>query len=325
MPGFADVLTEVHRGANARSWAADRGWVIDPSAGAIELLTREFRAEQFSVSLTRTATPATSVPARRPGNFLFAMVVSGELRVHLDGARAEDGAVRTVRQGAVLVADGSAPLHVEPVGTATVLTVQSAWSRTRTIDHSTRILPGADREARELRRILLALVTPVMAASETSVVGQVRHLRSAIESIVSAVIDQADLVRPTGATSAERDLLNRAILLLQNAAADPTFSTDELSRALGVSKAYVQRAFRRAGTTPLRYLAGVRAQTATRLLEERAVTRRTELEAIAHEAGFASVRSMRACIRRLSEVDRTRSFVAALRDDRLGGPLNRAA
>ncbi|NQX28137.1 helix-turn-helix domain-containing protein [Microbacteriaceae bacterium VKM Ac-2854] len=320
MPGFADVLTDVYRGAQAHAWAADRGWTFAADAGEVEVLTREFRTDRFTVSLTRTSTPARSTPAERSAMYFLAMLVSGQAK-----ARADDGVPRILRQGTILLTEKGTSLEIEPMGAVTVLVVQSSWSRLHTVDHSTRFLPGADQAARELRRVLLALVTPVIATSDAAASGQVMHLQSAIESIVSAVIDQADLARPKGTTSAERDLLTRAVTLIQTAATDPTFSMDELSRTLGVSKPYVQRVFRHAGTTPMRYLASVRTQLAMRMLDGHSVTRRVELESIARAAGFVSVRSMRASMKRYTESDRTRSFVAALRDDRIVSPLGRAA
>ena len=115
-----------------------------------------------------------------------------------------------------------------------------------------------------------------------------------------AILSQSGASATSGMCSAERELYRRAVRLIAQRAAESSFTLDSIAAELKVSKPYLQRAFRHAGTTPLRILRERRTSIAKDLLEGRSVTSRVELDALAVRAGFSSARAMKEAFRKES-------------------------
>jgi AraC-like DNA-binding protein len=88
--------------------------------------------------------------------------------------------------------------------------------------------------------------------------------------------------------------------LISTRATGPGLTLDVIADKLSISKSHLQRVFRRAGTTPLRFLSQRRAVVARDLLAGRRVSSLEDLNSIANRAGFSSARVMKEAFRRES-------------------------
>ncbi|NQX29971.1 helix-turn-helix domain-containing protein [Microbacteriaceae bacterium VKM Ac-2854] len=297
---WAERGVAMHNDA-ALNWLAGRGFQPHEPAPTLHLFADEvaqsgFLLRRFWVS-GLSATVRADPAARDRFTATFALEGEAVIDGHLPDAA-------MLGSGMLLVRDCSQPLRIDSVGPLALIQIESEWSRLLGIDRA------GDRPilaAESFAQIFASLATVVLNSSVTPSDGGFGYVRRAIESTLSAVLIQSAATSADAITSsAQRRLFQRAAAYIESNAENPDFSLEDITRYLAVSKTYLQRAFRAAGTTPLRYLQRTRAQNARALMSAHPFTARTDLERIARQTGFNSLETMRSVIARELGPDRDR-------------------
>lgn len=281
------------QGDAAVQWLVDRGFDVLARRPSLQLYGDEVAHLGFVLRRTWTSgfsvlLPPTAAPS---GQFLAAFMIDGHATINRKG-----GGLSPFTAGQLLVRDRREALSLASSEPMAFIHIESHWDRLLDVGHV-----GSEPidVANGFAQIFTTLTTVVLNSSASPEDGGFGHLRRAIESTLSAALIQNTTAPEWSSTSAaQRRLFRRAADFIAARADDPTLTLNDIVQELAVSKTYLQRAFRAANTTPMRYLQRVRAANARALISSHRTTGRAELERIAHQAGFNSIETMRSVIAR---------------------------
>ncbi|KZX22135.1 hypothetical protein [Rathayibacter tanaceti] len=279
-------------GVDAAMWLAARG--LDTASRSPPARIAADSIELRDLAFSRTwATPLRFSARLTEEDALLMTVVSGALDVEVDGS------VLTVKAGGSLTL-GPQPEAVvtasRPVAWILVRLRRSLWEdpRVSSAAVTTRSLPALGTT-----KVLIALVNSLLATSIDADARAWRHLSSAVEETVLALVhEHAPRADASTATTAEWVLFSRAMAIIDADSSDTGLTVAELVRRVNSSATRVGRAFSVHGTTAAEQIRLARVRTAQRLLGAARVTSQEELEAVARRAGFRTVATMWRSIRR---------------------------
>ncbi|NQX29880.1 helix-turn-helix domain-containing protein [Microbacteriaceae bacterium VKM Ac-2854] len=277
----------------AVSWLEHRGFQVHSYTRPFHVFTDEIRQDDFVLrrvwfTAAHASRAADTGPERR---FEASLVIEGDGTVDIDRA----GAIG-LGAGQLLLRTRAVPLEVRTTQPAAVIQVESKWDRLTHLGSA----PTEPFEANEeYASVFATLATAILNSTIGPTDGGFTALRRAVEAALSAIVaDPLTGIRQRMASAAQWTLYQRAVTLIAARADDAALDVSVLASELAVSKQYLQRAFRAAGTSPMRYLRLVRATNARALLDANPAAGRDDLEAIAHQTGFNTVETMNDVITR---------------------------
>ncbi|QHC71561.1 helix-turn-helix domain-containing protein [Rathayibacter sp. VKM Ac-2801] len=210
--------------------------------------------------------------------------VAGEVVVDgpLDSARLRPGGLALLRR------DDSARFQAEE--DSAWLALRTSWGRlgltSALADEPSCTLPAADSYSGAFVSLINATLNADLSAGEPGF----GELRRALEAAASALVKQS--LHPSLPEDGLEGVLLRAIAVIEAEAGDADFTASELTRRLGVSRATLDRAFHRRGTTVAATLRERRVHLAASLLAASPSLSPSARAAVAEQAGFRTLRAM---------------------------------
>ncbi|NQX29866.1 helix-turn-helix transcriptional regulator [Microbacteriaceae bacterium VKM Ac-2854] len=279
----------------AADWLSIRGWGVQSDLRTLQLFGDEITNGDFTIRRF-WLTPATLIRRSAPNT---AGIVEATLVIEGLGSTADsESGVAPFEVGALLLSEPSEPLALTLAEPTALIQIETRAARIPAPLSLHRVLHHAE-ELNGARSVLASIVTALLNSTIEPQAAEFPYFEASLEAALAAVILEADTEVAHPGSPSERALFRRATTLIGTRFADPTFSLDTIASQLGVSKPYLQRVFRVAGTTPLQSLQRARAQRAEQLLATQPRGGRDDFEKIARQSGFPNARTMRDVLRRL--------------------------
>lgn len=283
-------------GSGAVDWLAARGWDVYSDARGLQLFGDEITNGDFTVrrfwstpmALTRRVDPNVA------GVVEASLVIEG-----VGSVKDPDTGEAPFEVGALLLSEPSVALELRTTEPTAFIQIETRAARVPAEVSFHRVLHSAS-ELNGARAVLASIVTALLNSPIEPTMTGFPYFEMSIEAALAAVVLEADMEPDYPGSPAERALFRRATTLIGTRFSDPSFSLEAIANELAVSKPYLQRAFRVAGTTPLQALHRARATRAQQLIAADRRGGREAMENIARQSGFPNARTMRDVIRRLS-------------------------
>jgi AraC-like DNA-binding protein len=280
------------RGDAAASWLLQRGVVVSECVGVLQLFADEIAVEGFVVRRmwftgARFDQQSRVLTAR---DVVATFVVEGEGEFGGTHDRADAG------RGALMLRSRSDAGFIRCTGPMAIIQVESDWIR---------LSPDGPRGTVRLElsdafaQIFVSIVTATLNSSiEPADRGFASVCRSIEFALAAALSHHRPRIEYQGSSFAKRRLYEQATALIGTRFSDPSLTVAAIATELSVSKAYLQRAFKDAGISPMQYLRRVRAINARAAIQAQGATRPAHLAMIAKQNGFSSASTMRAVVAR---------------------------
>jgi AraC-like DNA-binding protein len=281
-------------GAAATSWLQKRGWAFPGGVGPLQLYADEVRRDGFVVrrqwmsAVTGSWSPIGATVTQ------LTLVIEGEAMVRFGNHenRLNGGYAVRREQGGAIGFESRTAVAIMQIETTSIRREFAS-----TLDQNQAVFESRP----SLREMLASQITSTLNSDIEPSTDEFAYVKLSIEYATMALLVGSNEQRLTLGSSGERQLYQRAVHLISTRATDPGLTLDVIADELSISKSHLQRVFRRAGTTPLRFLSQRRAVVARELLAGRYVSSLEELNSIANRAGFASARVMKDAFRRESD------------------------
>lgn len=281
------------RGPAAAAWLERRGFEVSDVDGVLQVFADEvsvggFELRRVWVTSCRLARRSTRVPGRELVATLF---VDGDGTVSDPHGPAGDlgPGVMVLRP----LTDEFSIAWSQPVA---FIQIESEWHRVSpggVVGPLPLTLPDS------FAHVFVSVATAILNSTISPDDRGFSEVRRSVESALAAgLANQRRTIEYQSSSFAKRRLFERATALIDARYGDPSLTLANLSAELSVSGAYLQRAFRGAGTTPIRYLQRVRATNARASIEATGTADPAVVAAIASRNGFNSASIMRAVVAR---------------------------
>lgn len=271
-------------GDDAASWLSGCGLHLRSGASTLRVLADRVTSEDFvAARVWHTPGEFRFGAARRVTLFTCAIgeyvLKSGDRQ--LSGAQAGDGIIVTDAEWVLRAHRPAAMFLVQTTGSrlpvSTVASLDAMQARS---------YEGAMRDA------LLGAINSLFNTDPPASTLSLAAWRRAVESLVAAMVESHNLVSVPQVSQAYARLLVKALSMIESHARDPEFSVARLASALNVSRGHLHEVFAATGMSAGLHLRRTRAIIAQNLIEANSVGDR-DVEQIARESGFGSVRTMR--------------------------------
>jgi AraC-like DNA-binding protein len=275
-------------GPRAHAWLRSVGWASEQSAPPLQVAGDVLAIDGFRLSrLWHTpGTLLTDRPARPEDRAAVDLVVPVAGEVRIEGHRA---AVR-VRPGGFALLRSDDGMRIGADEDSAWLALRTPWQRLGLTGAPAGEEPHEHPAADGYSGAFVSLVNATLNAAFSPEDPGLPELRRALEATAAALVKQSlRTEHPQGGLAA---LFLRATALIDAEAGDSGFTAVELATRLGVSRATLDRAFRRSGTTVAASLRDRRVFLATSLLAAHPSSSPAARAAVARQAGFPTLRSM---------------------------------
>lgn len=280
------------RGDAAASWLRGRGFEVSECVGVLQLFADEVAVKGFAVRrMWFTGVRLEQHPrALTDRDAVATYIVDG------DGVVGDAHGASEVRQGALVLRPRIDPGFIRGTSPMAIIQVESDWMR---------LSPAAPGGAIRLElsdAVAQIFVSVVTATLNSTIAPSDRGFSSVCTSIefalAAAVSNDRPRIEYQGTSFAKQRLYEQATALIDTRFGDASLTVASIASELSVSKAYLQRAFKGAGISPMHYLQRVRALNARSAIEARGATRPAQVAKIAKESGFTRASTMRAVVAR---------------------------
>ncbi|PPH53000.1 helix-turn-helix domain-containing protein [Rathayibacter sp. AY1E2] len=286
-------------GPRVEAWLRSLGWASD-GAPPLHLAGDVLAVDGFRLSrlwhtpgTVRTDPP---LPALDRAEVDLIVPVAGEIVVDgpLEAARLRPGGLALLRR------DDSARFRAEE--DSAWLALRTSWGRLGLTSAQSGgpscTLLAADSYSGAFVSLVNATLNADLSAGDPGF----SELRRALEATASALIKQS--LPPARPEDGLEGVLLRAIAVIDAEAGDADFTAGALAMRLGVSRATLDRAFHRRGTTVAATLRERRVHLAASLLAASPSLSPSARAAVAERAGFRTLRAMDRALSRSRDVDR---------------------
>ncbi|MFB7843753.1 helix-turn-helix domain-containing protein [Microbacterium sp. NPDC056052] len=281
------------QGAAARAVLASINWTVDDPAAPLRLggdilVTDSFVLSRLWHTPTRSHRNAPN-EQDETGRFVATLIVEGT------GVYTIAGEGHAFEPGILLIYDPTLPAAFESAVPVAAIHVSHRWTDILPAGLRREDVPVVSTPPEELAGLFTTMVNATFEQRlDECDLGFAAWLAS-IDSAVSSLLHNT--LRACYGLAHPTTLYERALHIIDEQHTDPTFTVAGLAGHLGVSKAWLHRAFAERGTSPRHALQDARIAHARTQLPRLPTPQEIAAAAAAEASGFATSRALRRALR----------------------------